>query len=57
MGFSFTYDSNSTSAITDIAADENAPVKYFNLQGIRVDNPTSGLYIKRQGSKVTKVIM
>lgn len=51
------YKASGTSAITDIAADENAPVEYFNLQGIRVDNPTSGLYIKRQGSKVTKVIM
>lgn len=54
--FGFTW-TGETSAITDIAADENAPVEYFNLQGIRVDNPTSGLYIKRQGSKVTKVIM
>lgn len=54
--FGFTWAAG-TSAITDIAADENAPVEYFNLQGIRVDNPTSGLYIKRQGSKVTKVIM
>lgn len=51
------YTQGGSSAITDIAADENAPVEYFNLQGIRVDNPTSGLYIKRQGSKVTKVIM
>ena len=45
------------SGLTEIAADENAPVEYFNLQGIRVENPSSGLYIKRQGSKVTKVIL
>jgi len=45
-------------AITDIeAADENAPVEYFNLQGVRVENPSNGLYIRRQGSKVTKVII
>ncbi len=36
--------------------DENAPVEYFNLQGVRVANPESGLYIRRQGNQVTKVI-
>lgn len=47
----------STTGIADIVADENAPVEYFNLQGIRVDNPENGLYIRRQGNKVTKVIV
>ena len=37
--------------------DENAPVEYFNLQGVRVENPANGLYIKRQGNKVAKVIL
>ena len=37
--------------------DENAPVEYFNLQGVRVENPANGLYIMRQGSKVAKVIL
>lgn len=45
------------SGLTEAAVDENAPAEYFNLQGIRVENPTHGLYIKRQGSKVTKVIL
>lgn len=43
-------------AISDIEADVNAPVEYFNLQGVRVANPENGLYIMRQGNKVTKVI-
>jgi hypothetical protein len=30
-------------------------VEYYNLQGIRVENPESGLYIRRQGNKSTKV--
>ncbi len=51
------YTKGDTSAITDIAADENAPVEYFNLQGMRVENPANGLFIKRQGSKVSKVII
>ncbi|MDE5635973.1 MAG: chitobiase/beta-hexosaminidase C-terminal domain-containing protein, partial [Muribaculaceae bacterium] len=38
--------------------DENTPVEYYNLQGVRVENPAAGqLYIKRQGSKATKVII
>ena len=43
--------------ITNIEADTNAPVEYFNLQGVRVENPENGLYIRRQGNKVSKVII
>ena len=42
----------------DAEFDANAPVEYFNLQGIRVANPEAGqLLIKRQGNKATKVII
>ena len=52
------YIPSATSAITEIeAADENIPVEYFNLQGIRVANPENGLYIRRQGNKVSKVLV
>lgn len=45
-------------AIIDIEANENAPVEYFNLQGVRVNNPVAGQFvIVRQGSKVTKTIV
>lgn len=46
---------DATDGITDITNDENAPVEFFNLQGVRVAEPTTGLYIRRQGSKATKV--
>lgn len=36
---------------------EDAPVEYFTIQGMRVANPGKGLFIKRQGSNVTKVIL
>lgn len=37
---------------------ENAPVRYFNLQGMEVANPEAGqLVIKKQGSKTTKLIV
>ncbi len=46
--------------IEGIEADGNnsdAPVEYFNIQGIRVnaDNLTPGFYIRRQGNKVAKI--
>lgn len=43
--------------IEDIVADDNAPVEYFNLQGLKVNNPEAGtLVIRRQGKKVEKVV-
>lgn len=39
------------------AADEDAPVEYYNLQGVRVMNPKAGLYIVKRGSKVSKAIL
>lgn len=42
----------------DGIASENAPVEYFNLQGMKVTETNPGqIYIKRQGSKVSKVVL
>lgn len=46
-----------TNGVDDIIVDENAPVEYYNLQGVRVANPENGIYIRRQGSKVSKVLV
>lgn len=43
--------------VADIEAADNAPVEYFNLQGVRVANPENGLYIRRQGANVQKVMV
>lgn len=43
--------------VESIAVDENAPVHYYNLQGVKVNNPANGLYIKVQGNKATKVLV
>lgn len=46
------------SGVADIVIDENAPVEYYNLQGVRVANPAQGeLVIIRQGSKAIKSII
>lgn len=47
-------------SVESIAADDNsaAAVEYFNLQGVKVNNPVAGgLYIRRQGTDVQKVIV
>ncbi len=41
----------------DNGTDADAPVEYYNLQGIRVVEPKSGVYIRRQGSHVSKMIV
>ena len=55
------YDENAESGVDSIALDteidENAPVEYFNMQGVRVAEPTTGLYIVRQGNKVSKQLI
>lgn len=50
-------DKDSTTGVEEITVEENAPVEYFNLQGVRVANPENGIFIKRAGDKVTKVIV
>lgn len=49
-------------AIEGITADDsdiNAPVEFYNLQGVRVNAETlgTGIYIRRQGSKATKIMV
>ena len=43
--------------IEDTMVDANAPVEYYNLQGVKVANPENGIFIKKQGAKATKVIL
>lgn len=55
-----TFSNKRSSGINDIYTDDNdAPVEYFNLQGMRVsaDNLTPGVYIRRQGSTTSKVLV
>lgn len=50
--------SDEQSGIEDVIVNNDAKVEYFNLQGIRVENPAQGqILIKRQGTTVNKVII
>lgn len=49
--------SNTPTGIAGISSDVDAPVEYYNLNGMRVYEPADGIFIRRQGSKVSKVVL
>lgn len=48
---------NAPTGISTVDSSDEAPAEYFTLNGIKVTNPSSGIYIKRQGGKTTKVFV
>lgn len=48
--------SDVTSGVAAIE-ESAAPVEYFNLQGVKVSGNEPGIYVRRQGNKVSKVIV
>lgn len=49
---------NSTpTAVEDIAITEETEPEYYNLQGMRVKDPTPGIYIVRRGNKTSKEVV
>ena len=47
-----------TVSIDNINADKSAEVEYYNLQGVRVNEPAAGgIYIRRQGSTTEKILI
>lgn len=42
---------------TVVDGDSDQPCVYYNLSGVRVEDPVSGLYLMKQGNKVSKVII
>ena len=51
------YEFVSATAIEEVGTDVNAPVEYYNLQGVKVTNPENGIFIKKQGAKAVKVVL
>ncbi len=43
--------------VETIDVDNNSAAEYYTIQGVRVANPTEGLYIVRNGSKAQKIII
>ena len=40
----------------ELVEADNVPAEYFNLQGVRIAEPATGIFICRKGSKITKVV-
>lgn len=43
--------------VENIATDINAPAEYYSLTGVRVNNPSKGIYIVKRGNKVTREVI
>ncbi|MCM1337909.1 MAG: hypothetical protein NC187_09645 [Candidatus Amulumruptor caecigallinarius] len=57
-GLPILYVEEGSAAISAVAAEKaEAPVEYYNLQGMKVANPQGGVFIKRQGDKAVKVML
>ena len=57
VSYSIDGDGNTT-GIEKVSVDNAAaPAEFFDLNGRRVANPSTGIYIIRQGSKVSKVLV
>ncbi|MBD5233194.1 MAG: hypothetical protein HDS65_03340 [Bacteroidales bacterium] len=54
--FALYKDENSGVADITVEAGEGT-AEYFNLQGMKVENPANGIYIRRQGKSVEKVLV
>jgi hypothetical protein len=46
-----------TSGVEGIEADNDVEAVYYNLQGVKVENPAAGLYIVVRGNQITKEIV
>lgn len=60
VNVTYVEDNNGSAGVDDVVVDNSdAPVEYYNLQGIRVnaDNLTPGIYVRRQGTEVTKILV
>lgn len=51
------YVKQAGSGVANIAVENNGEAVYYNLQGVRVENPVKGLYIVVKGGKSQKVIL
>lgn len=55
VSFKVSVDS-SKAGVDNITVDgDNAPKEYYNLQGVKVANPTPGIYVVKTGNKVEKI--
>ena len=45
-----------TSGVDSIEVENDGEAVYFNLQGVRVDNPENGIFVRVANGKAVKVV-
>ena len=55
--YKFSGKTGEMSGIDTIISSDTDIVEYYTLQGVRVEKPEKGIYIKKQGSRITKVVL
>ena len=55
--YKFNGNTGVMTGIDTVISSDSDIVEYYNLQGVRVEKPEKGIYIKKQGSRITKVIL
>jgi hypothetical protein len=50
----FSIAEGGVSGVENIEAEEAVAPVYYNLQGVKVANPSNGIYIVKRGAKVAK---
>lgn len=56
LSFTVSFDT-ANSSVGSIEANVNDTPVYYNLQGVKVNNPDKGIYIVKRGAKVSKEIV
>ena len=51
----YTFEVKSLTGVEGVEFENDGDVEYYNLQGVKIDNPSNGVYIKVQGKTATKV--
>ena len=51
-----TFTTNKETGVENVIVTEEGVVEYYNLQGVKVANPSNGVFIRVQGGKATKVV-
>lgn len=52
-----TFGNPDSTSFADVVVNDNCAPVYYNLQGVRVQNPVNGLYIVKEGNKTSKVFV
>lgn len=53
----FDFDMPEPNRVESLSGASDGKVEFFDLNGHRIDNPTDGIFIRRQGNKTSKVFL